>query len=668
MSVNITINNKTVKVESGLTILQACESVGLQIPRFCYHERLSIAGNCRMCLVHLENSVKPVASCAMNVQDGMKIFTDSLVVRKAREGVMEFLLANHPLDCPICDQGGECDLQDQALIFGNDRGRFYESKRAVSDKNCGPLIKTVMTRCIHCTRCVRFSSELSGSPELVTTGRGGKTEIGNYVSSTITSFVSGNMIDLCPVGALTSKPYAFTARSRELKRTETIDTLDSMGSNISVHTAHRKVLRILPVLHEGVNQEWLNDRSRFSYDGFAVQRLLQPMLREGAALKKSSWKSGLAFSIYFLSFLGNRDKIQVSLGNEFSGEGALFLKILSNMFGHLRISFEDMVGTINADFRRNYLFNSTIDGLSKMDSCLVVGSNLSYEMPLFLMRLRKEQRARDLPVGFIGGVGEYGLNSYRLGNSMETFLMFLEGRHQFCTVVQKGKYPGIIIGMGVLGSTNLKFVEQIGKHLQVFKRADWDGVNWLHMGAGKVGFLELGIQNKRFDNDGSSLFLNTFPKDYSNKHAYVGDYGSNRLKRASVVLPCSNSIEKSATYFNLEGRAQRTSVCLSKNQSVLDDYAILGGFAYSMQDLYVLPESLENIRVQLGRVSCFLYNSVGYQNFHCNSSSGKSLVNRYILSNSFSNFYIINARTDFSINMKKCELNFEKQSTRCYSL
>ena len=299
--VEISINNKVYKVSEQYTILQACEEIGLQIPRFCYHERLSIAGNCRMCLVEVKNSVKPVASCAMNVSQGMEIWTNTLLVKKAREGVMEFLLANHPLDCPICDQGGECDLQDQAMLFGNDRGRFYESKRSVSNKDCGPFIKTVMTRCIHCTRCVRFSTELGGLQELGTTGRGNSTEIGNYVSKALKSEVSGNLIDLCPVGALTSKPYAFKARSWELKATETIDTLDSMGSNIVLHSSGKRVLRVLPTLHEGVNESWIDDRTRFNYDGFLVQRLTKPFILRSGTFIEAEW-----YEIFIHYFLTNQ--------------------------------------------------------------------------------------------------------------------------------------------------------------------------------------------------------------------------------------------------------------------------------------------------------------------------------------------------------------------------
>lgn len=667
----IVINNKEVEIKEGLTILQACESVGIQIPRFCYHEQLSIAGNCRMCLVHLDKSVKPVASCAMTIAPGMKIFTDSLIVRKAREGVMEFLLANHPLDCPICDQGGECDLQDQALIFGNDRGRFYETKRSVSNKNCGPLIKTVMTRCIHCTRCVRFSGELSGYPELVTTGRGSKTEIGNYVSRSILSVVSGNMIDLCPVGALTSKSYAFTARSWELKRTETIDTLDSMGSNISVQTSGRRIMRVLPVLHEGINEEWINDRTRFSYDGLTVQRLVKPMLKVNNSLKKSNWKSNLTMMSYFLSLLNEKNRINFYLGQELSVESISYLRMFRNTFGNVLINYEDILGKINLDFRKNYLFNSTLDGFKKVDSCLIVGVNMTYEMPLILMRLRKEQRIRNLSIGLIGIPNDYGLEVYRLGNSVDTLLQFIEGRHRFCTVFKRSGYPCLIIGSSILQMPDLKLLDVIRSKLTVLNKSDWDGFNILHTGAAKVGYLELGLQNDMLNSGKrNNFFLDNIPYTHvesMNNSIYMGTHGDSILQNAKSIVPCSSSIESNSLYFNIEGRAQKTNSCLNLKNSIINDYEVLGSMFYASQDVHDIPENLIETRKELGKVSSFLLNSVGYSNFACSLKNIRSLVNRGLINSYFSNFYITNLRTKSSGIMNQCLKEANQHTSRCYN-
>ena len=289
------VNGESVQVPKGVSVMQACDAAGVDVPRFCYHQRLSIAGNCRMCLVEVTKSPKPVASCAMPIMPGMQIHTETPLVKKAREGVMEFLLANHPLDCPICDQGGECDLQDMSMAYGSDRGRFVEEKRAVEDKNLGPLVKTVMTRCIHCTRCVRFATEVAGVHDLGVTGRGGSAEIGTYLEKALTSEMSGNVIDLCPVGALTSKPYAFTARSWELRPTESVDATDGIGASIRVDARGHEVMRIVPRLNESVNEEWIGDRGRFSYDGLRRQRLDAPYVRgeKGAPLRKATWKDAL---------------------------------------------------------------------------------------------------------------------------------------------------------------------------------------------------------------------------------------------------------------------------------------------------------------------------------------------------------------------------------------
>ena len=673
MGVQVTINKKEITVPQGVTILQACELAGVQVPRFCYHEKLSIAGNCRMCLVHLDKSVKPVASCAISVAPGMKIFTDSSVVKKAREGVMEFLLANHPLDCPICDQGGECDLQDQAMFFGNDRGRFYETKRAVSDKNCGPLIKTVMTRCIHCTRCVRFSQELSGSPELTTTGRGSKTEIGNYVSKAVTSVVSGNLIDLCPVGALTSKPYAFTARSWELKKTETIDTLDSMCSNISVHTSGRRIMRVLPVLHEGINQEWINDRTRFSYDGLQVQRLVNPfILSEGENLKKASWRSTLNILSYFFSLMPKEKPVHFFLGDEFDLETAYFVKKLRFLYPNSFISHQHMLSELNLDFRRNYLLNSSLVGIDKIDSCLIVGTDLVKEMPLVLMRLRKQQRSRTVSVGVVGSPSELGLTASFLGNTFSTLVNIVEGRHSFCTVLKRSEFPSIFVGPGVLESASASVLIPLLQGISCLKTSGWDGLNFIHLGASKVGSFELGLGN-----DTPKMLRNTnlrtlavgsttaLPVDVTNSF-YMGSHGSSDLQKFLGLIPAPTSVEKEGIYMNLEGRAQQTHICVNPSGNVRSEYKILGGLVYLLQDTHMVPDTLESVRNSLGKVSNFYYNSVGYSSFSCTLLK-KGSVGKGLISHSLNNFYVINSRTKVSKSMNSSLVSsFGLKKKSCY--
>ena len=397
----LTINGMEIEVEPGLTVLQACEQAGIEIPRFCYHERLSIAGNCRMCLVHMERAPKPIASCAMPVGDGMVIETDTPEVRKMRRGVMEFLLINHPLDCPICDQGGECDLQDQSMGFGFDRGRYLENKRAVKDKNLGPLIKTIMTRCIHCTRCVRFATEVAGVHELGATGRGENMEIGTYVEKALTSELSGNMIDLCPVGALTSKPYAFTARSWELKKTESIDVLDAVGCNIRVDTRGAEVMRILPRLNEDVNEEWISDKTRFACDGLKSQRLDQPYVKRDGKLQPATWDEAFA-TIAEKTSQTTGNKIAAIAGDQADCESMMALKDLMNNLGSTHTDCRQDGAALSADHRASYIFNSGIAGIEDADAILLVGTNPRAEAPLVNARIRKRWLRGGFPVGLIG--------------------------------------------------------------------------------------------------------------------------------------------------------------------------------------------------------------------------------------------------------------------------
>jgi NADH dehydrogenase (ubiquinone) Fe-S protein 1 len=400
--ITVTVDGIDVLVENGSSVLQACEVVGIEIPRFCFHERLLIAGNCRMCLVEIEKSPKPQASCAVPVMPGMKIFTNTPLVKKAREGVLEFLLLNHPLDCPICDQGGECDLQDQAMIFGSDRSRFFERKRGVEDKNLGPLVKTIMTRCIHCTRCVRFATEVAGVEVLGTTARGIDTEIGTYVEKMFESELSGNIIDLCPVGALTSKPYAFTSRPWELKNTESVDVLDSVGSNIRVDTRGTEIMRIIPRLNEEINEEWISDKTRFSYDALKRQRLTQPMIRNKSGnLVPVEWLEAFNFIKKNLKGVSPNEIVGI-VGNLVDVETMFTLKNFLAANGSSTLVSEFGDGEINQDFLQNQTFNSTIQGIEDSDLCLLIGTNPRKEAALINARIRKRYLQGEFSVASIG--------------------------------------------------------------------------------------------------------------------------------------------------------------------------------------------------------------------------------------------------------------------------
>lgn len=624
--VDISINNKSYKVQKNYTILQACEEIGIQIPRFCYHERLSIAGNCRMCLVELENSMKPVASCAMGVSPGMNIYTNTLLVKKAREGVMEFLLANHPLDCPICDQGGECDLQDQAMLFGNDRGRFYEHKRSVSNKDCGLFIKTVMTRCIHCTRCVRFLGEVAGAQELGTTGRGVSTEIGNYVSSKIKFGVSGNIIDLCPVGALTSKPYAFKARSWELKRTETIDTLDSMGSNISVHTKGKEILRILPVLHESVNEEWINDRTRFNYDGFAVQRFNSAYEKKNGRLIKNSWKKVFESHIVLAnSGLNVKNQHIKYVGQGVSIESVTALKKMSNRLGVVVANENNFFMQKNLDFRSYYSFNSTYAGLGKTDFCVLLGLSLDAEMPLLSVRLRKEQRSRNLFIGILGGKAPEGLQVMNLGTSMFDVVRFVEGRHKACTLLTKANKPTIMLS-DTLSLSSGRMVDELNN---LFRRKSWNGLNILTRGSSAVNLYDegLGASEAIVRKDDRVSAVNIFGLSIKKADLLITSHGSAAANMFDKVLPCSTNYEKDSLFLNGEGRVQFSKFLFSGPKNAKEDTFVFEG----LQN-YVTGFSSKSVLGKQGKEKGYTTNLPRYETFVAKSNKLKRSLTNYIIS------------------------------------
>ena len=449
--VKLTVDGEEVEVAPGSSVLQACEHAGREIPHFCYHERLSVAGNCRMCLVEIEKAPKPIASCAYPAAEGMVVRTDTPMVRQARRGVMEFLLINHPLDCPICDQGGECDLPDLAYSYGGDHSRFAENKRAVKDKYLGPLVKTIMTRCIQCTRCIRFATEIAGVPELGATARGENMEVGTYVEHALSSELSGNLIDICPVGALTSKPYAFVARPWELSKTDSVDVLDAVGTPIRVDTKGPEVLRVLPRVNDEINEEWIADKSRFSWDGLKRRRLDRPWVRQNGRLVQATWPDAFAAIAARLRGVDGR-KIGAVAGDLCDAESMMALKDLMGALGGQNLDCRQDGARIDASRREFYLFNSTIAGIEAADAVLIIGSNPRREAPILNARIRKRWMATSghMPVGLIGPQAELTYGVTHLGDGPGVLAALLDGTHDFARTLRGAERPLVIVGQGAL--------------------------------------------------------------------------------------------------------------------------------------------------------------------------------------------------------------------------
>ena len=577
---SITIDNKKIEFENGMTVMQACELAGAEIPRFCYHEKLSIAGNCRMCLVEMEKGPpKPVASCAMPAGDGMVIKTDSEMVKKARKGVMEFLLINHPLDCPICDQGGECDLQDQAMYYGFDKTRYEENKRAVQNKNMGPLVKTIMTRCIHCTRCVRFSTEVAGVDDIGLLGRGENAEITTYLEKTIESELSGNVIDLCPVGALTSKPYAFKSRPWELTKTETYDVFDGIGSSIRIDTRGKKVLRALPRINEEINEEWISDKSRFAIDGLSRQRLDSVYTKLNGKLQKSNWDS--AFSLIHDQIIKRGKQNSVFLSGKFTDAETLFSakkfsESLKSFYYDCRFDNAQFIENSNESFK----FNSTIQEIENSDAILLIGTNPRWEAAVLNARIRKTFLENNCQIGVIGPKVNQTYRYNHLSDSLNYLNKLSDGNTDFNKVLNNAKNPLIIIGTSAINTADGKKILEtsaaIAKKIQ--KNKDINPLNILYQDISRVGALELNFYNKYFDNNYNLqlkkhidtnkpvVFLMGLDEvDLSIlKNAYVvylGHHGDQSASVADVILPTPAYTEKTSTYMNIEGRVIQTNKC-----------------------------------------------------------------------------------------------------------
>jgi NADH-quinone oxidoreductase subunit G len=591
----LTVDGVEVEVENGLTVLQACEQAGVEVPRFCYHERLSIAGNCRMCLVEVKpGPPKPQASCALPAGEGMEVITNSPMVQKARHGVMEFLLINHPLDCPICDQGGECDLQDQAMGYGHAGSRYTEDKRAVSEKYMGPLINTIMTRCIHCTRCVRFSTEVGGVTDMGMVNRGESAEI-TTLEKAVSSELSGNVIDLCPVGALTSKPYAFAARAWELKKTETIDVMDAVGSNIRVDARGNEVMRVLPRLNEDVNEEWISDKSRFACDGLRRQRLDKPYIRDSEGkLKPASWDEAFALIAKKADGIAG-DRIAAIAGDMCDVESMFALKALMDSLGSQNLDCRQDSAAVNSDARAGYLFNTGIANTEDADVCLLIGTNPRIEAPLVNSRLRKGWLAGGLRIGVVGPKTDLTYDYDHLGAGPQTLQEIADGTHPFAEVLESATRPMLIIGMGALTRDDGAAVLAAGRAIADkygLVSEDWNGFNVLNTAAARVGALDIGftpgssgrdvegVLNGADSGDIEMVYLLGADELDVNrlKNAFVvyqGHHGDAGAHAADVILPGAAYTEKDGIYVNLEGRVQMGRRAVFPPGDAKEDWSIV---------------------------------------------------------------------------------------------
>ena len=572
--IKLKVNDQDIEIDDGLTVLQACEKAGAEIPRFCYHEKLSIAGNCRMCLVEMEKSPKPIASCAMPATDGMVIKTNTEKVEKARKGVMEFLLANHPLDCPVCDQGGECDLQDQSMYYGIDKSRYKENKRYVPEKYMGPLIKTQMTRCIHCTRCIRFATEIAGVPEIGAIGRGEDMQITTYLEQAMQSELSANVIDLCPVGALTSKPYVFEARPWELKKTETIDVMDAVGSNIRVDTYGWEVKRVLPLINEDINEEWISDKTRYSCDGLKNQRLDHPYSKINGKLTKTSWKDAYQKIVQRVKGT-SKDKIAAFTGDLINMENMFSIKeFFEKIIGNKNIESRACNKYVNLNDRENYLFNSSINGIEESDLLILVGTNPRYEATMLNSRIRKSYLNNKTEIFSFTDVGDLTYPYSVIKGHTNSFKEFLESKGDLFEKYKNSKKPIIIFGSSFFKIKSAEYLFNKTKDFlkeNIKTEKNWNPLNIISKNASEVGAYNLGIvsgnngYNKNLEYLKKNIFEVVFLfgqddleiKKENEFIVYIGHHGDKGAELADVILPCPAFTEQDGYYTNLEGKIQK---------------------------------------------------------------------------------------------------------------
>ena len=600
--IKLKIDNKNIEVEPGTTILQACEIAGKEIPRFCYHEKLSIAGNCRMCLVEVSGSKKPVASCAMPAVDGQEIKTNSEMVKKAREGVMEFLLVNHPLDCPICDQGGECDLQDQAFNYGGGKSRYELNKRSVKEKNMGPLIKTHMNRCIHCTRCIRFAEEIAGVEELGAINRGENMEISTYLEKAVTSEFSANLIDLCPVGALTSKPYAFEARPWELKKTESVDVMDAIGSNIRIDSKGWEVKRILPKINEDINEEWISDKTRFSCDGLLNNRIDSPYIKINGKLTATSW--GNAFE-FIKSNVVNKKSFSGLIGQLVDVETTFaFKEFFKKVFNSNLIDFRQKNLFLKNSSLFHNIFNTPLNDIHNSDLILLIGANPRHEASILNLKIRKAIKANQAKVFSIGNIPDQTYKVHHLGDNIEILNDIDSNNIDFSKVFYGAKKPIIIIGESVLNFKIGNFVIEKSKSI-LSKANNLSGFNILHQNASSVGSIILESYNNNFKNLLLSdvIFLLNADEVKIDKQSnqfiiYQGTHGGENASLADVVLPGAAFTEKEGIFVNLEGRPQLANKASYPPGNAKEDWKIIK----ALSDVFNKPlnfNSLEELREQM---------------------------------------------------------------------
>ena len=672
------VNDIDIEVEEGLTVLQACEKAGVEIPRFCYHEKLSIAGNCRMCLVEMEKSPKPIASCAMPAAEGMNIKTNTSKVEKARKGVMEFLLANHPLDCPVCDQGGECDLQDQSMFYGVDKSRYKENKRSVPDKNMGPLIKTQMTRCIHCTRCIRFATEIAGVPEIGAIGRGEDMQITTYLEQSMQSELSANVIDLCPVGALTSKPYVFEARPWELKKTESIDVMDAVGSNIRIDTYGWEVKRVLPLINEDINEEWISDKTRYACDGLLNQRLDTPYIKYNGKFEKASWSE--VFKI-IKSRIENtpKNKIGGFVGDLTNMETSfIFKEFFDRTIESDYYDFRTSNRFIDDDERENYIFNSSINGIEQSDLIFLIGTNPRYEATILNARIRKSFVNNNTKVISLNDIGNLTYPYESLDGQTKTLKDILENKHKLSNILKSFKKPMIIIGESFF---NLKSSKNIFYLIKDYLKSnfkfdnEWNPLNILSTDASTVGNIDLGVFNNKLgnnitleklqNNELELLFLiGQDNLDINKKNEfiiYIGSHGDRGAEVADIILPGAAYTEQTAHYTNLEGKIQKAYKASYPPGEAKEDWQIINELAEYMNNRKLFNDKDELISSMINFVNLKNNNSVSETKNLDKDNSEDEILKIEIKDYYFSNVVARASKTMIDCNNSK--INFKSTGT-----